>query len=272
MNFVHKGFTRGWEPSAPGAWKPVAKRARSSGPVYRSRKSRASSVKAVRKVVTKVLKAKLERKSAVIFGDAVTGDVWQPSITTSIIVIPPIASGAGRADRVGGRIQPTGLRVTVTLSSVPANGALIGGPLVARLLVAQQRDQLNANTAALDYRTLMDVGTTNDYFTGEPKSGLAPVNTDGWEVFADELVHLFKTSVVSTPITSFMPTDTASRTFVFNIKFPKTLSYGADGDIYPQNFNPQLMVGYYDPLLTLGTQPAASIISQMSSVLTYTDA
>lgn len=275
-------WSSAWELAAVTAQHKSAKRGRSyaSRAPARMQKGRASSVKVIRKVVNKALKAKLEKKTGTAEGsNAPYAELWTAPIAANLELLPQITVGAGRNDRVGSRIQPTGCRLTVTLSSRIQNdsaGTPQPQPIMARILVAQQRDQLNASTAVYDFRTLLEGPGGNVTFDGTPSRLLYPPNVDGWEVFADELVTLqpYWYQVTSGTVVNSSPILNTQRTFVFDIKCPKFLTYASDSDAYPSNFNPTLMVGYADPnaSATVPQLPNDMIVSISSCLLTYTDA
>lgn len=152
-------------------------------------------------------------------------------------LLPSIMLGTGDNARIGNRITPRGLLVTLNVYMSTDAGSPPGTTLLPRIIVAAQKSTNGYQPAAsVDFARLLDWGQGEHDFTGTLADYRSPINRDAFHVYKD-----IKTKISIGNGDENM--NVISKTYKFWIPCPKTLNY-VDTQNYPQNFAPFICLGY----------------------------
>lgn len=260
-----------------------SKRSKSSSS---SSKHAAKRVSVVTKVVKQTLQQQAEKKCAGIvplnkvhFNSTISasGDV--------IPLLPPVAQGIADEQRIGNTIRPTKLVVKVCVSQ-PVDGIFgftdLYSPAVVRVMMLSSKRYKYTPTLPADVATnqlpsllhLGQVGTENIPFNGNVFDTMLAVNPDAFQIHDDRCFSI----VPNIPNThAALGTTTATSGLVKNfysyevdIKLPK-LTFQDDGNSYPANSAPFLLIGYAYPDGSAADAVASCLIATCTSHLYYTD-
>lgn len=227
-------------------------------------KQQANSRVATVGMVKRILHKNLENKLA--------GTAYQVQFNAQIDspgdaygLLPSIANGSGDNTRVGNRITPRGLLVSLNVYMSTDAGSPPGTTLLPRILVMQQKSQTGFQPGlSVDFARLLDRGQGEHAFTGELVNYREPINTDSFHVYKD-----IKTKIgVGNGDENL---SVISKTYKFWVPCPKTLLY-ADGQNYPQNFAPFICVGFARADGVVGNPGYLGITMDWSTTLYYEDA
>lgn len=209
---------------------------------YRGKKARRviqKKSKANKKLATVALVKRLIHKNAENkFHGTAYNRQFPPvvSVTSCYGLLPPISQGTTDNARIGNRINPRGLLVNLTV--YPTDDATIpaGTVFLPRIMVVSQKSTSGYQpNATPDVGNLLDYGLGEHTFSGNQWDYTAPINTDHFIVHKD----------IKTKISVGNGDENLGlcRTFKFWVPCPKTLTYD-DGQQFPQNFAPHLIVGW----------------------------
>lgn len=199
-----------------------------------ARRARANKRVATVGLVKRLINKNVENK---LHGTAYNRQ-FPPVVTTTSCygLLPPISQGTTDNARIGNRINPRGLLVNLTV--YPTDDATIppGTVFLPRIMVVSQKATSGYQpNATPDVGNLLDYGGGEHTFSGNMWDYTAPINTDHFVVHKD----------IKTKITLGNGDENPHlcKTFKFWVPCPKTLTYD-DGQQYPQNFAPNLIVGW----------------------------
>lgn len=178
-------------------------------------------------------------------------------------LLPPLSQGTGDNDRIGNRITPKGLLVTVNVYLNDAANTPPQTILLPRILCL--RDKINNDSAglAVDFSHLLDHGQGEHAFNGNLYDYRSPINRDAFIVLKDIKTILCMGSAEMNNM--------YIRTFKFWIKCPKTLEYN-DGQTYPTNFAPFICMGFAEGNGAVPTDGYLGVVMDHTSTLYYEDA
>lgn len=205
------------------------------------------------------------------------GDVLQ--------VLPNIAQGTTDGQRVGEQIRAQSLNVRgyVKLNINSTDNSTKLPTVAVRLMCCAMKNRpcyTDAYYGGTQLATLLQKGTTTVGFTGVLSDLYAPINTEAFTVYHDEVIYLNQTYVAAigaSQPSSRVPIDAKETTkfFDFWIKCKnKKLLYDEDvgGGINPTNFGPFLCLGY---VYLDGSSPdtlSTNVGMQYDSIFKYEDA
>lgn len=185
-------------------------------------------------------------------------------------LLPSLPQGVTDNTRVGNKIVPRGLLVSMTLS---LNQDSLENPvppsftILPRVLVLTQKDTGDMafieSGGGFDISHLMDYGTGEHAFSGGLDDYMAPVNKDAFSVHKDIKTKLTYGNVEANP--------SICRTYKFWIKCPKTLEYN-DNQNYPRNFAPFFCAAYAKPDNTVDIAAITALKITYTSTLYFEDA
>lgn len=199
--------------------------------------------KANRKVATVALVKKLIHKNMEnkLAGFSLTR-AFPPAVTSTSCygLLPTISTGTTDNARIGNRINPRGLLINLVVH--PSDDATIpaGTTFMPRIMIVSQRSTSGYQPSVVpDVGRLLDFGGGEHSFAGTLNDYTCPINTDSYTVHKD-----IKTMVC---VGNGDANPNQARVFKFWIPCPKTLVYD-DAQQYPQNFAPQLILGWANAL------------------------
>lgn len=182
-------------------------------------------------------------------------------------LLPSISNGTGDNARVGNRINPRGLLVTVQVYITDTSLIPPSTVFLPRILVLQQKSQTGYQPGlSVDFSKLLDHGQGEGSFTGDLMSYRSPINTDCFHVYQD-----IKTKLCLGNGNGDENPNIISKVFKFWVPCPKTLLYG-DAQQYPQNFAPFITMGYATGQNVVTPPESTFVTMDWTSTLYYEDA
>lgn len=213
--------------------------------------------------VKQMLKGDVETK---LIGEIATSNYNQYISTPGDLapLLPSLAQGTTDNTRVGNKVNPSGILVTMTLS-MNADSARPGDVILPRIMVLSQKDNLDmgsliSNGGAQSY--LLDGGFGVHPFAGAQYDYRCPINTAQFTVHKDIKTELSLGSVETNGI--------YQKTYKFWVKCPKTLLYN-DSQNYPRNFAPFFYASYAQANGQIGTTLETKLRVDWTSTLYYKD-
>jgi len=179
-------------------------------------------------------------------------------------LLPGLPNGDTENERIGAKVSPKGILVTMTLS-LSKDNAHPGDVILPRILVLRSKNDndmasLISNGGAQSY--LLDSGTGQHAFSGLQADYRCAVNTNQFTVLKD-----IKTKLAM----NYQEADSLlTRTYKFWIKCPKTLLYN-DSQNYPRNFAPFFYASYAQADNTVDGSTTTKLRVDWSSTLYFKD-
>lgn len=220
-----------------------------------------ASVSLVKKLISKHVETKLVgTHSDELYNQYIntTGDL--------IPLIPIITQGTTDNQRVGNKISPKSLVVSVTLTLRKDVLQAPNQVILPRIFVVQQRNTLNMDTQIAlggDQTHLLDDGVGQRAFLGTVYDYHSPVCREVFKVMKD----------IKTKLGNGQQEENGmiTRTFRFTLKCPPVLYFG-DNQAYPRNFAPVMYIGYAKPDNTTDPITTTGLQGIVSSTLYFEDA
>lgn len=168
--------------------------------------------------------------------------------------LPPLRQGVDNWQRLGNKVSPKKLTVTLDFSATIHDTTRAVDKTVHVFLLTSKSVKDLDNYSAIPITQLLEDGqggTTS--FNGTTASSFYPVNKDSFTVLKHtsfRLVKGFGLPTDSTVNTSVAVTDSvispsaSYRRIKMNVKCPKTLLYEDHNKNYPTNFAPFFVIGY----------------------------
>ena len=213
--------------------------------------------------VKKLIAGKAENKLCGIVHQA-QYNAFIDSAADAYPLLPVVPAGTGDNQRIGNRITPKGLRVSVSVYFNSKGAQPVGTVLFPRILALSDRKFSNITqaTSQTDFTHLLDEGLGEHNFQGTLASYRCPINSEAYRVHKDIRTQLSLNDVESTGM--------ICKTFTFWIKCPKTLMYN-DQQAYPNNFAPFICMGYATGDGTVPTEQYTGLTLDITSTLYYED-
>lgn len=200
-------------------------------------------------------------------------------------IIPSVVHGTAANQRVGDKISPKYLKVTIKLrlaDNMYSGGNLLFKPFEARILGLHQKTIKSWPWMSdFDYARLLAIhdeasGTANvQAYQGNVNDNMYPINTDTFKVWMDERVMFapqFQSGGTLPGGTVQFPLAPNEVTFVRYVKCPAHFTFDEQNGDFPNNFCPFVVAGYsYVP----GTSPdlaTTQLCVTTHSQLVYKDA
>jgi len=217
----------------------------------------------VRRAVTTMIKRSKETKS-VSCGSNSPGPWGQSSpygftfnspitSTTEFYPLnPPLPQGTGEAERLGDKVNPTGLSVRFM---VTAQGGYTSNMLnrIRLFIVSQKNIKSISLQGSLEPTLLLEQSGVAQAYDGTPAAHLIPVNKESFIVHHDKRLTLSK-GYGRTPVLGNAYDGDAvfignqqTYEFVLKVKLPKTLTFDEDTTLYPSNSAIWFALGYCQP-------------------------
>lgn len=224
-----------------------------SGILSKARKSQFTrNVKAIISSMTETKKAFHTSGNALtMFNSGIdsNGDILQ--------ILPAIAQGSTEGQRVGDQVRGQSLNVRgyVKLNlNATDNSTKLPAVAVRMMCVTFKNRQCYSDAALAGSQliSLLQKGATTSAFTGLLSDLYAPINTEGFTVHHDEVIHLNQTYIAAIGAaqpSARVPIDAKDTVKFFNFYVKcknKKLCYDEDfgAGIYPTNFSPVMLMGY----------------------------
>lgn len=217
----------------------------------------------------KTLDAKIEDKH-IVWG--VSNDSHNSSITNADCypLVNTIAQGVGDGYRIGEKLTPKYLKVTVRVAldyNYMANNGGTGvdlSPLQCRVIAFTQSDvKVGSSSSPLDTAHLLRTGVGASAYTGSWVDNLVPINTDKFKVLKDKLIKLVPMTNQPSDAQGIFPNSFTQ--FTFKVKCPKYFKYDITTGDWPNNFAPWICLGWSapgsGPTYTLQTPVHMDVIS-----------
>lgn len=225
-----------------------------------ARNRRVATVGMVKKLLHKNIETKYAgyHIDAVSFNNRITapGDVYP--------ICPLLVKGIGNGNRLGNKVTPRGLKVTVTVGVNNINSTP-GLEILPRLLVLEMKSNKDETyiPAVLDDTILLDDGTGERAFAGDMLDYMAPINKEYLTVHKD-----IKTRICLGTVEQNLG---RTRTFTFWVKCPKVLNYN-DNTQQPNNFAPFFCAAFACGDFSVPSDGFLAMKISLSSILYYEDA
>lgn len=240
----------------------VARRVAAAAKRRRVRKAKASKKLATVGLVKKMIARNAETKFIGLNHSA----QYNNRINTSadaFPLLPPLVQGTGDNQRIGNRITPKGLLVTVNIylndsAQTPAQTVILPRILCLKDKICNSTPDLN-----VDFTHLLDWGQGEHAFGGTLADYRAPINRDAFTVLKD--IHTALCMGTAEMNNMYI------RTYKFWIKCPKVLEYN-DNQSYPTNFAPFICQGFALGNGAVPTDGYLGVVMDHTSTLYYEDA
>lgn len=231
------------------------------------RRALAAQRKANRKIATVgMVKKILHRNAENKFIGYTTSLAHNNLITTGDAhgLLMPLVNGTTDNTRIGNRIFPRGLLVTMTIYINPGATTPAHTVILPRILVLKSKAiNYQPNLTGVNFQKLLDFGNGEHSFDGYLADYRCPINTDNFTVIKD-----IKTSL---SLGTYEQNGQQCKTFKFWVPVPKVLEYN-DGDQFPQNYAPFICFGYAIGDGTVPTDAYLGVTYDWTSTLYYEDA
>lgn len=179
-------------------------------------------------------------------------------------LLPPLSQGTTDNTRIGNRVTPRGLLVTMNVYLSPDQTTPPQTVLLPRIFILKNKTiAYQPNLSGLDPTRLLDYGNGEHAFSGTLENYRSPVNTDYYTVVKDIKTQLSMGSVEANGM--------YIKTYKFWVPCPKVLDYN-DGQTYPTNFAPFMCAAFAVGDGSVPTDAYLGITVDWTSTLYYEDA
>jgi len=195
--------------------------------------------------------------------------------------LPALRGGVANHQRIGNKVHPTSLTVTLDLTATFPDASRSVDKTVHIFLMTCKAVKSLDNFSAIPITTFLDngQGAITD-FDGTVMKSFYPVDRSQFTLLKHKKIRLckgFGLIVDSTVNTSVAVTDsvvTPSQSYKrikMRVPVPKTLLYDTSSSNYPQNFAPFFVIGYTNNVGTDTAPNGIDVMVQGNSELYYKD-
>lgn len=144
--------------------------------------------------IVRLIKSNIMRNQETKYIQAsVTGAVVKNTIvdTNVLNLIPTIVQGTGEANRIGNKISPTSLKVTLTITCF--NQAVSTPPIYFDIYIFKFKaaNPNYGNPTLIDMQEFLDANNGSTGYVGDILSGLRPLNNDKFKQIMHKRITLF---------------------------------------------------------------------------------